>query len=135
MSVAANPHFAGDVRGLDVDFVPLGTAEDYEQFTAQRDLWHARRGLTIVFRDGIVRRMREAYASLDSACREGETVVVSHMLDVGGRLLRETRQVPVAAAVFAPASLWSLHRTPKLPRRHGRTQDPAMAQSIPVGAR
>ncbi len=115
VTLAANPYFADIAERIGVPLLPLGTVDDYERLIANKDIWHPRRGLPLIFREGALRHMRSMYESLSSAYRPGETRVVCHMLDIAGRLLRETHAAKVARVAFAPASFWSDHRPPRLP--------------------
>ncbi len=115
VTLATNPYFAEIAERIGVELLPLGTVDDYQRLIANKNIWHPTRGLPLIFREGALRHMRTMFKSVSSVYRPGETVVVCHMLDIAGRLLRETHDATVARVAFAPSSFWSNHRPPRLP--------------------
>jgi UDP:flavonoid glycosyltransferase YjiC (YdhE family) len=115
VSVFANPYFIDVVSGAGLELVSIGTADDYSDLTKHPDLWHPRRSLPFVFRNGVIRYVRETYQKMLDLYEPGNTVIAAHGLDAGGRLLGETHRVPVSSVVFSPIGLWSNYHAPKAP--------------------
>lgn len=109
----ASPYFADVIAGAGLEQVPIGTVGDYLEMTKHPDLWHPRRSLPFVFRNGAIRFAREAYQKMLDSYEPGNTAVAAHGLDVAGRLLGEKHRVPVSSVVFAPIGLWSNYHAPK----------------------
>lgn len=78
------------------------------------DLWHPMRGPLLILEIGVTKYLCELYGLLESHYRAGETVVVSHPLDLASRVLQEKHNVPMANAILAPVAFRSLHQTPKM---------------------
>lgn len=99
--VTAAP-FAGAVRAAGLEFAPFGTTEEFDAVTRHRDLWHPRRGLTLVFA-GVAARLRQAYAGLEQLYVPGRSVLVGHSLSFATRVFEETHGVPAATLHLAPS--------------------------------
>lgn len=113
VSVFASPYFADVVLDAGLELVPIGTSEDYLEMTKHPDLWHPRRSLPFVFRNGVIRFARESYQKMLDLHEPGNTVVIAHALDAAGRLLGETHGAPVSSVIYAPIGLWSNYHAPK----------------------
>src|SRR5947208_3156634 len=65
-------------------FAPTATADEFESFTRDPELWHPVRGLRAVLRPGPFGRMiRAGYRAIAERYRPGETVVAAGALAVG----------------------------------------------------
>lgn len=80
--------FAGVVSNAGLGFVAVGTAEEYDLATNNPDLWHNRRGPSIVF-GAIAGQLRRACAAIDQVYEAGETVLVGHSLSFFARVFEE----------------------------------------------
>lgn len=93
-------------------FVSSWSAEDYERTTLEADLWHARKGLRVVFQ-AVTTTMRVAYDQLQALYQPG-TILVGHTLSLATRLLEEVTGAPGATVHLAPSLLRSEHEAPAL---------------------
>jgi hypothetical protein len=87
VSLIAAEVFRAAAAASGLEFVAIGTADEYWRVTADPDLWHPRRGPRVVFAE-IARHLRDSYAALDALYRPGETIVVAHLLAFFARLRR-----------------------------------------------
>lgn len=114
VTMIANPHFRSVVESAGAELVPLGTVEEYREMTNDPDLWHPTRGPMLVLEIAIVKYLRDVYRLIEKNHRAGETVLVSHPLDLASRVFQEAHSVPLANAILSPVSFRSLHQTPKM---------------------
>jgi rhamnosyltransferase subunit B len=111
--VAAEP-FAGVAARGGLEFVPLGTTEEYERITSDPNLWDARRGPRIVF-DAVTAQLARAYRVLEQLWTPHGTVLVGHPLAFATRTFEEAHQTPAATVHLAPSLFRSDLRQPVLP--------------------
>lgn len=114
VTVITNGHFADAVTGTGLKFKAVGTVEQYAAITQDRDLWHPRRGFELVARAWI-ELMPETYAVIRDHYVPGQTVVVASAPVFGARVAQEHLGVPLATVHLQPATIRSLHETPRLP--------------------
>ncbi len=130
-TIIANPHFQTVVESAGVGYLPLGTAQQYDELAHHPDLWHAFRGPILVVRTGMRDPLRRLYELIDENHRPGETVLVAHCLDLASRVHQNKHGTPVASVHLAPVALRSFYQSPQmfdmwmhdwLPRWFRRTQ-------------
>ena len=129
VQVLANPYFQAVVEGARLDFLPLGTADEYRELMQHPDLWHPRRGLKLVLTRGAAAYMRAAYAAIESQYRPGETVLAAHGLDLASRVFHDKHATPLATVHFAPFALMTLHETPRYIGAPNMTRWPRWAKA------
>ena len=114
VTLITNPAFEARARQLGLDFLPVGTAEDYERGLREADLWHPLRGFQVIARRAILpamRPMHEAIAAHDPAT----TTVFASPLCFGARVAQERLGMPLVTHHLQPSLLWSRHQPPILP--------------------
>jgi len=114
VSIIANPHFRAVIEATGAEPIELGTLDDYQVFADNPDVWHSIRGPMLVMRLGMAKYLRETYSMIESLYRPGETVLVSHGLDIASRVFQEKHDAPLANAILQPMMLRSLHATPQM---------------------
>ncbi len=114
VTVAANGHFERAVTGSDLGFRPLGTAADYDRLCAQPHLWHPRKGLVTVLKQGAEPTYRPILDLVRELHVPGETVIVGSSLAFGARNARDLFGIPLVTVHLAPAVLPSLFRQPEI---------------------
>jgi UDP:flavonoid glycosyltransferase YjiC (YdhE family) len=110
--VIVNPYFQTIVEGAGLEFVPLGTADEYRQLMGNPDLWHPQRGLRLVL-GTTAGYLRQLYALVQSHYRAGETVIAAHALDFASRVFHDKCGAPLATVHFAPMAMLSLDDAPR----------------------
>ncbi|MEX0939095.1 MAG: nucleotide disphospho-sugar-binding domain-containing protein [Pirellulales bacterium] len=112
VTVATNPHFEPLVRGAGLNFAPIGTAEGFEVFLDNPDLWHRTKSWKVALRWGALDSLRQMYDVVAEFYRPGETVVAGSCMAFGARIAQEKLGVPYASIHLEPDKFRSLHRTP-----------------------
>lgn len=112
-TIVTNPHFRPIVEQAGAQFVPLGTAEEYEQLARHPDLWHPLKGPKLVLGYGGSGLLRKLYDAIAAHYRPGETVIGAHGLDLASRVFQEKHDATLATIHFAPLSIRSLQSTPR----------------------
>jgi rhamnosyltransferase subunit B len=103
--LAAEP-FGGAAAAAGLRFVPVVSADEFDDMTRNPDLWHPIRGLRLVMRT-MARYLRAGYAALDGVFEPGRTMLVGHPLAFPTRAFEETHGCPAATVHLAPGSLRS----------------------------
>ena len=106
--------FAGVASNAGLDFVPVGTREEYERATNNPDLWHPRRGVAVALTE-VVRHLRPAYAAIERVYHPNQTMIVGHALSFPSRVFEETHRVAAATLHLAPSIFRSDFKQPALP--------------------
>ena len=114
VKLITNPYFADHVAAAGLELLPIGTRENYVELTQHPDLWRPIRGPKLIMKHATVRFLRPIYDLIRAHHVPGETVIGAHALDLGSRVAAEKLGAPVAAVVFAPALIWSLHDSPRI---------------------
>lgn len=114
VSVISNPHFRSVVESAGLDFVGLGTVEDYEQLSDDPNIWHPTRGPLLVLKRGVADILRELYGVIESNYQPGETLLVAHCLDLSSRVFQEKHGAPLASVIFAPLIFRSSNAPPRM---------------------
>jgi UDP:flavonoid glycosyltransferase YjiC (YdhE family) len=114
VKLIANPYFAELVSAAGLEFLPVGTREDYIELSQHPDLWHSIRGPMLVLRHAAGGLARPLYELAVANYRPGETVYCAHGLDLGMRVAAEKLGAPIASVDLAPAMLWSVYDSPRL---------------------
>jgi rhamnosyltransferase subunit B len=117
VTVMAPDVFRGVIADAGLEFASTGTREEFDEATNNPELWDARRGPRVVFRE-IVRHMRRAYDVLERLYVPDETLVVGHPLSVFTRVFEETHRVPAATVHLAPTVFRSDFQLSVLPSGH-----------------
>lgn len=102
VTIVTNGHFGSLITRAGLDFVELGTAEEYEQTIANAELWHSSRGVRVVM-EGVVSRVPAGYELLKSLCDEGPAVVAASPLAFGARIAQEKLGIPMATVHLQPS--------------------------------
>jgi UDP:flavonoid glycosyltransferase YjiC (YdhE family) len=83
-----NGHFANLVQQAGLDFVPIGSTEEYDAVANHPDLWHPHKGWRVIMKRMMSGALQEAYHLLGSHVVPGETVLISSTLGFVARLPR-----------------------------------------------
>ena len=115
VTVITGISFESLIRRADLDFIGLGTIEEFETALRNPDAWHPRRGFDFVMRWGVLPWIRPIYDLIAERYVPGETVVVASLLAFGARLAQEKLGVPMVSVELQPAVLRSSYQAPVLP--------------------
>ncbi len=92
-------------------FVGTHSEEDFDRMTKHPDLWHSRRGLTLVL-SASASVMRDDYARIEQVYEPGRTVLVGHALSFATRVFEEVHRAPAATVHLAPSIFRSDYQQP-----------------------
>jgi UDP:flavonoid glycosyltransferase YjiC (YdhE family) len=112
VTLAANGLFAPLIEKAGLEFVELGTAEEYLQALQEPDLWHPIKGFKTVFETGVLPLMPRTYELIERHAMPGETVLTAHAIAFGARIAHEKLGFPLATIHLAPAVLRSDREPP-----------------------
>ena len=111
----SNGHFSDLVQQADLEFIPMGTATDYDAMANHADLWHPHKGWRLIMKRLVSEGLQEAYQLLQSHLVPHHTIMISSTLGFVARLLQETQRIPHATVHFSPGVFHSAYRPPKMP--------------------
>ncbi len=110
-----NDHFSDLIQQAGLGFVPMGSAEEYNEVANHPDLWHPHKGWRIIMKRMMAGPLKEYYHLLCSYIEPGNTLLISSTLGFVARLVQETHQVPNVTAHFSPGVFHSAHQAPRMP--------------------
>ena len=114
VTIVTNPMFQEIVTAANIEFLPVGTREDYLKIIENADLWHPLRAFNLIAQFGFIAPMRPVYEHIRDHYRPGQTIVAATGLALGARIAQEKLGVPLATLQMAPAVFRSVHQTPVL---------------------
>ncbi len=103
---------AAEREGL--SFVAVGDEAEFEQAIADPELWHPRRGLSLIM-NTIVTNLRRSYAALEQLYEPGRTILVGHSLAFPTRVFEETHRAPALTVHLSPSIFRSASDPPVVP--------------------
>ena len=116
--------FAGVAGNAGIGFVSIGTAEEYEEATNNPDLWHPRRGPSVVF-SLIARQLRRAYDAVDRIYDPTDAMLVGHSLSFFTRVFEEAHAAPAVTIQLSPSVFRSDFAQSALPSGQDLSDGPA----------
>lgn len=93
-----------------LDFIGLGSEDEYNVAIRDPDLWHPIRSFAVVARRLILPALRPVYEIIDNRFEPGRTVVAASGLAFGARIAQEKLGVPLATVHLQPIMLRSAIR-------------------------
>lgn len=114
VTVLTSPYFEALIRRAGLDFVPMGTVEEFEASLNHPDLWHPTRAFYYVARTGIIPCLRPTYEAIRERYVPGTTVVAAGTLALGARIAQEKLGVPLVSVHLQPVMFRSVHQPPIL---------------------
>lgn len=95
----------------------LTSRADFDELVMNPDVWHPRRGPRLLLDKMLGDSINPHFEWLRENCIPGETLLVSHLLDFGGRVYRDRfPETKLASVVLAPALFRSLTEPPRVSR-------------------
>jgi rhamnosyltransferase subunit B len=92
-------------------FIQSVSRAQFDELTRHPDLWHSRRGLTLVLQ-AVATHLQAGYALIEAAYEPGRTVLVSHALALAARVFEEKHGAPAATIHLAPSIFRSISQPP-----------------------
>jgi rhamnosyltransferase subunit B len=106
-TILTNPYFEGLIERQGLGFLPVGTIQDFEEAIEDPNLWHVRKGFTVVARRVIVPAISEIYRLIESHA-DADTVVAASGISFGARVAQEKLKLRTATVHLQPALFRSL---------------------------
>ncbi|HEY1922136.1 MAG TPA: glycosyltransferase, partial [Tepidisphaeraceae bacterium] len=97
-----------------LQFVPVGTVEQFERHSSRADLWHPRKGFQVMA-EATGEFLGEYYRLITENCEPGRTVLVLSSLAMGGRVAQEVLGVPGVTIHLSPSVFRSELKPAKTP--------------------
>jgi rhamnosyltransferase subunit B len=101
-------------RSLGLQFVPIGTVEQFERHSSRADLWHPRKGFQVIA-EATGEFLGDYYRTLREHCEPGRTILVLSSLALGGRVVQDVLGVPAVSVHLSPSVFRSVHKPAKTP--------------------
>lgn len=111
-----NGHFEPLVRRVGLEYLELGTEEDYRRVLELPEVWHPTRSFPLVADWGMIRPMRRSFEIIKERNVPGETVVVGPLLAFGARVAQEVLGVPLVSVLLQPTMLRNDRTPPHIPK-------------------
>lgn len=106
-----NPHFAPLLERLGFPFLPVGTAEQFDEATAHPALWSQFRSFRVL--SEIIRHSTPAmFRHLERQAEQSGCLLVAHPLAFGARIANEALGLPLVTLHLSPSTLWSVENPP-----------------------
>ncbi len=109
-----NEYFEPLIRQAGLDFIAVGSREEYQAFTDDPALLHPWKSLSIVGEALVDKTLASVYHNLRHRVEPDDTVIVASTLALGARLVREKFDIPLVTVHLAPAALRSVESPPNL---------------------
>ena len=108
VSVIVNPHFAPLLERVGVPYVPVGTADDYEETLADPHIWHVRRGLGVLGHT-LRRHAAEMVRVVRDQAAGNAPLLVASGLAFGARAAQDALGLRLVTLHLQPACFLSAH--------------------------
>ena len=110
VTLVASDNFRERIERAGMGFASGLSQADLDQAVNDPDLWHPHKGLFTIWKH-MAKHFAPGYARQLALVQQGPTVIVASTLAMTGRLLQETRGVPLATVHLAPSCFFSAHDT------------------------
>jgi UDP:flavonoid glycosyltransferase YjiC (YdhE family) len=114
VSVLTNGYFRGLFEAAQLDFVEIGTVEEFHALSNNPDIWHPTRSLALLGRASAA-LAAPVLRAIQERARPGDTVVAAGSLAFGARMAREKLGVPTATVHLQPSLFRHVDDPPAFP--------------------
>jgi len=111
VAVAANEYFKPLIDHASLEFVEVGTADEYRKLATNPDLWHPTRAPHAVF-EGTAHYLRRIYDITVDFARRPDSIVAASSLALGARVAQDAHRIPMATVHLSPSIFQSVHAPP-----------------------
>ncbi len=113
VTFCTNPFFENLARKYQLDFVPIGTTEQYVRFANHPALFDPRKSVSVFFDSLILPNIDVAYKRLLERCKGNDTVIVSSITVFSARMIQEKHRIPNVTVHLAPMAFKSAYEMPQ----------------------
>jgi UDP:flavonoid glycosyltransferase YjiC (YdhE family) len=112
VTLVNNSQFEPLARRAGLDFLSVGSAEEYQKMMSHPDLWNTKGGKGgRIFLEQMIRPLvRRVYETVAAHYVAGETVLVGSGIAFGARIAHDKLGVPLVTMHIQPAAMPSVHR-------------------------
>ncbi|MHC5110771.1 MAG: glycosyltransferase [Planctomycetota bacterium] len=111
VTILASTHFESQVQSVGLEYIGIGTEEEYQAITGDPALFHPIKGTKRVLEHLCVGTAREIFQIIDDTNHPGESIVISSGLVIGARIAQEKLGVPLVTTVLQPMMFRSVYQT------------------------
>lgn len=115
VTVACSGYFEPLVRSRSLDFVELGTRDQFLELARREEVWNPRRALQVLYAEGVAKVMRSHYELLANYRQDGPIVSISNLFGFGARVAQERLGIDHVTVHLQPSVMWSRHEPPRIP--------------------
>jgi len=112
-TIIASPVFQTLVQESQLDFIPLGTQQQFNDLVNNPDLWHPTRGFQVVVKQGILPFLLPLMEIIRSFSAQ-DSMIVSPLLLFGSHVAHQKFQYPLITLQLQPSLLRSIYAPPVL---------------------
>lgn len=112
-TLIANDEFEVHARRLGLDFVSVGTREQFREVIEDPLLWDWRKCLPVIAHRLMLPAMRPVCEAILRLHVPGQTVVATSLVALGARMARELIDVPLVTVNICPSCFRSCHDAPQ----------------------
>lgn len=110
--ILTNEYFRPLAEKMGLEFVPLGSREEFETVLRDPNAWHPRKALDVIFKAVIEKLLPQTVETLSRLHQKGRTVVVASTLALGARVAQEAFSIPTVSVHLAPGIFRSSYEVP-----------------------
>jgi rhamnosyltransferase subunit B len=114
VTLVTSAYFEPLAKRAGLDFIGLGSSEDYRQTVDDPDLWDPKTGFQVFARRVVIPAIRPLFEIL-SAHLTSNAVLVAQGQAFGAHLVHEKHSVPFVTIQLQPAAFRSVHDAPLMP--------------------
>ena len=111
VAVAANQYFQPLIDAAELEFVQLGTAEEYKRLATDPKLWDKFKGAQAVF-EGTAKYLRLIHDAAAEFSRRPDSVIAASSLALGARVAQDHLDFPMATIHLSPSIFQSVYELP-----------------------
>ena len=114
IAVAANAYFKPLIDHANLEFIEVGTAEEYKSLATNPELWHPTKAPRAVF-SGTAKYLRRIYDVASNFGNRPDAVIAASTLALGARVAQDAHDIPMATVHLSPSVFQSVYAPPVFP--------------------
>jgi UDP:flavonoid glycosyltransferase YjiC (YdhE family) len=119
VTTACSGYFEPLVRSQSLDYIEMGTREQFLELAGREEVWNPRKALQFLYIEGVAKIMRRHYELLAELRSEGPLVSVSNLFGFGARVAQEKLGIDLVTVHLQPSVMWSATEPPRIPGLFG----------------
>jgi rhamnosyltransferase subunit B len=115
VTLITNGYFGDLIQRSGLEFIELGSADEFKTLVKDPLLWDPVQGSRFVFKFGVLPHMRPLYEKVAQLYKPGQTIFVGSALAFGARIAEEKLNIPYVSLHLQPSIFQSVYETPIYP--------------------